>query len=252
MLSYYYYLYLAVVTLSIAIYNFDVAGTGKNRGCYNIKSLNSEDFKKFIDSQGKINENKSDPDYVSLFNLHISAVINNFNYTDRIQPSNIYIIAEKQTNLYAIFEGLIAIFYIIITCLAMILSFLTARLSNLVPDDFIDMSKFKRMGACICKIFPLIIIILHMIVFLFICVIWGCLAAKYCNSSASTQTGIIVAPSKFYDDTFALNLVNTFLWIILHYLGAILKDAIYQEPFMYNYSSNSKSFSYIMFHKLGP
>jgi hypothetical protein len=251
MLSSYYYLYLAVVTLSISIYNFDIAALGKQRGCYQIIEMNSNDFKKYIVSQGKLTENKSDPDYVSLYNLHIATIINNFNTTDNLLPLAHYNIAEKQTNIYALFQGLIAIFYIIITLLALIMSFLIAKMSNLVPDDFIEMSKFKRMTACICKTFPLILVIFHIIIFVFICVIWGAFSARYCISSASVDAGIVVAPNKYYDDTFSLNIVTTLLWILIHYFGSMFKDVIYQEPFMYTYSSN-KSFSYIMFKKLGP
>jgi hypothetical protein len=247
----YYYLYLAVVTLSVSIYNFDTAASAKQRVCFNIKQMNKEDYKKFITSQGKINENKSDPDYVALFNLHISTLIYNFNTTEVATKDGIYNVAEKQDNLYVIFQGLIAIFYIILTILSIIMAFLIAKLSNLVPDDFIDMSRFKRCGACICKSFPILIVVVHLLIFIFIVIVWGCYAAKHCINSASTLPGLIIAPIKYYDDTFALNLVTIIMWILIHYAGSIFKDAIYEEPFMYN-DSSKKTFSYVMFKKLGP
>jgi hypothetical protein len=244
-----YYLYLSAITLALSIYNFEIANEGKELECFKPQTMSESEFGQYVDSF-KQRVNTTDDEFRALFNLKLLYPIDNFNDTHKTDN---FTVAVYQGNQYKPLVELIAIFYIVIVALAIILAFLTFKMADMVPDDFINISKFKLFFACFCKILPMMLVILHYIILVIIIVIWGFNGTKSCYLSASPLPGVLKNPTYYYQQVLILNIVTTIFWMLIHFGGAIIRDATYQEPYMYApMVGKSGTCSYVILKKLGP
>lgn len=196
-----YYLGIGVVSLSMAIYNFEISSRG-----------------------GDIQCKDKDDQY-------------------------------DQSDIYRVMGILIAVIFIIMLVLTLFLSFVINTLSNQTPDDFIDMGKCKKFLACFCKIFPPILLVLSWLNLIFIIVIWILVAIGRCKNSALKDTSSRGEFDKrsYFNDFKILNLVNSIIWLLLHYGGSIIREMTYIEPFMYSPDTGSPNCCRtLILKKLGP
>ena len=244
-----YYLYLSFIAISIAVYNFTIASEGRSIECFKQQQMSDLEFKVYYDS---INQrlNTTDDEYNALMNLKLKYPIDNFNDTGK--DSN-FTVAVHQTNQYQSLIQLVAIFYITIFTLSLILTLLTLKMANMVPDDFVNISRFSRIAACFCKVFPMALVILHYVVLVLVVVIWGFHLTKSCYLSASPLPGVYKHPTYYYQQVLIVNIVTSVFWVIIHCGGAVIRDSTYQEPYMYSpMVGKDGKCSYILLKKLGP
>jgi hypothetical protein len=226
-----YYLGIMIISLAIAIYNLNLSSEASGLQCTQVVQMSYDTYLQY---------NKT---------LEAQA-----NRTVRfLQPNTTqYDVRVNATNSYPVFNLLIAIIYLTIMGLSLYMALLISYMSNQLPEDFLNVSWCKRFLACFCKVFPLFIILAHWGAMIFILILWYFLFSKQCDHSIST--GILaVAPPTYYNNMFVLNIVNSSVWVALHYGGAIIREMLYQEPFMYMPYFGSKSlFAQICLKKLGP
>ena len=55
-----------------------------------------------------------------------------------------------------------------------------------------------------------------------------------CEISTNSTPGALTDPKQFAKDVNTLNLVNSGIWVLIHYGGGIFREIVYQEPFMYS------------------
>lgn len=248
-----YYLWLAVAFLSLVIYNFQLSNQAKEVQCYKIVQMDAQSYEEYITSMG--NKTKNLTRAIALFKLFSSDVNNtetailgflsdilNNNYTTSHNPNTTYPVPEPAENQYKSLQTATGAVYVIEFILSVIISMIINYMSNLVPEDFEKISKVKIIFACFCKLIPLLIIFLHWIVFIIIIVDWGFLGTKACQKSLHTIDGEIYHPEQYYNNSFTLNIVNTVLWFFLHYTGPLIRDMIYQEPFMYSHKEKGANY----------
>jgi hypothetical protein len=123
----------------------------------------------------------------------------------------------------------------------------------MVPDDFIKVGWFKRTCAMFTKLLPPLNILLHWGIMILIIILWILVGTKHCPISAPTLGGFLHNVLMYADSSFVLAIVNSAFWIFLHYGGAIYRDLIYVEPFMYEPQIGKGGFCKAFFiRKLGP
>lgn len=180
---------------------------------------------------------------MSIYNFEIGSKGNDVKTTD----------AEglEASNIFPTLGIILGVSYIIILVLSIFLSCVINALSNQLPEDYINMGKCKRFLACFCKIFPPVLIILSWINLILIVVIWIMLVVNKDYKYTDEKTG---KENTDYDgDVKVLNLVNSIVWILLHYGGAVIRDMTYQEPFMYSPDTGEPNcFRTLFLKKLGP
>lgn len=226
-----YYLGLSVSSLAIAIYNMNIAGSAKNLTCYSIEKMDYNTYKL----------------YNSTLNITTPAT------NETIDPNTLYDVEVLGSNSYSTILVIIGIIYLIIMGFAVILSCIANYLSNQLPEDFLHMGKMKRFLACLCKVIPTLFIILHWIAMILIIVVWVFIAGKNCEVAKTSTPGVIINQKKYFNDVYILNIVNSSLWIFLHYGGAIVREITYEEPFMYSPDLGQPNFIRSFFlKKLGP
>ena len=154
------------------------------------------------------------------------------------------------SNIFPTLTIIIGVIYIIIILvLVLYLSCVINSLSNQLPDDFLNMGKCKKFFACFCKIFPPILIILSWVNFILIIVIWIMIVVNK-DDTYKDSNGQDVDYRK---DVEILNLVNSIIWILLHYGGSIIREMTYQQPFMYSPDTGAPNCCRTLFlNKLGP
>jgi hypothetical protein len=166
--------------------------------------------------------------------------------------TQLYEVDVEKSNIYPTLNSIIAILYIIIMILSLYMSIVISYLSNQLPEDFLNVSKWKRFIACFCKIFPVLIIMIHWLLLIILLAVWVMVMTKQCKTSEST-TQIGISSGMYYQNVVVLNIVTTCAWIILHYGGAILREIVYGEPFMYMpYVGSKNSCLVVMLRRLGP
>jgi hypothetical protein len=244
-----YYLYLSVLTLAISIYNFQIATEGRDLQCFKQQSMSEDEYTAYsISLSQKLN--KTDDEYRALYNLKLIYPIDNFNDTGK--TSN-FTIAVAQGNLFKPLVELIAIFYITIVCISILLAMITYKMADMIPDDFINISRFKLIFACFCKILPMMLNILHYIIMVIIIVLWGFHGTKTCILSASPLAGVLMNPTYYFQQVLILNIVTSVFWVLIHFGGAVIRDTTYQEPYMYSPMVGKGGMcSYMLLKKLGP
>jgi len=106
-------------------------------------------------------------------------------------------------------------------------------MANMVPKDFIEVSTCKKIIGCCCKIIPPIIIVTHYVVVIFLIAYWVMVGTGECNISSDSKPGL-PDPGKYYNDSKTLLIVDTVFWGCIHFGGAMIREMIYIEPFLYS------------------
>lgn len=234
-----YYLTLAVAALAIGIYNFNIGGSGKNIQCCSITQMTEIEYKSYNDSLTLGGA-------VATTNLCLSIVAN------QTDSANLFNVKQPSSNIFALLQFIIAILYIIIFGFALYMAFIISFMGNQVPEDFIKISTCKRVLACFCKIVPPLLILVHWLILILILVIWIMVITGNCKDSTSSQPGLVAGQNRYFNDTYMLNIISTSMWILIHYVGAIIKEITYTEPFMYSPDIGKPSCKSIFLKKLGP
>lgn len=271
-----YYFSLSVICLAIAIYNLHISSEGKIVKCYKIVQMDSTTYLQYNSSL--VNVSESDQTLLNMLGLSMllpgdsnepvlgdsntdTSANNSVNSTLRfLQDINnpipgvkIYSVPVPQTNVLQILQKAAGAIYIVMLIFSLGLFFMINSLANMVPEEFAHISKFKRILACLCKVLPFLEIILHWLILLIILIIWGLFGTNMCKVSVSTQPGVVMGIDRYYKDTYVLNIVTSAFWILIHYGGAIARDIVYQEPFMYSPDvGNESCVKKLLFKKLGP
>ena len=105
--------------------------------------------------------------------------------------------------------------------------------------------------ACLTKIIPPIFIPIHYVIMIIILALWGLILGGTCSYSIP-NCATYYDTTKYYNTSNVLNLAITIIWFFLHYIGAIIRDIVYQEPFMYSPTIGKPTFFGIMLKKVGP
>ena len=220
-----YYLGVGAVSLSMTIYNFHMVGQATNQTCYSYKKMTQEQYEKYINSIGQLDDSSSD--------------LNN--------------VPVDEGNIYKTLTLIIAIIYIIYLVLSLFLSCVSNMMSNQTPEDYIKIGTCKKFLACFCKILPPVLILLSWVNFILFVVFWILIAIGKCEYSDSDTPGKFVKPKDYYNDNKVLILVNSCFWVLLHYGGAIVRGMTYVEPFMYSPEIGKPNLLKTLFlKKLGP
>jgi hypothetical protein len=233
-----YYLALSVFSLAIGIYNLSASSEGKTMTCYSLVEMDYETYLQY---------NKT------LANNNAGTTTGlRFIQGDPTPTYELYIVKVTSSNIYSSLNMLIAIGYMVILVLSLYLTVVISYMANQLPEDFINVGKWKRFFSCFCKIFPIMIILLHWLLLVLILALWMMVLTKTCKTSEST-TQLGVTAGMYYNNVLVLNIVNTAIWILLHYGGATLREILYQEPFMYMpYVGSKNACCVILLRKLGP
>jgi hypothetical protein len=231
-----YYLALAVATLSIGVYNFATSSDGASLQCYSISSMTYQEYTAYNESI----KNSTTPTLPA-------------NITLDAGENSVYDVPMAGSNILNMIQIIIAFSYIAICGLSVLLAAVIWWMENMVPDDFLNIGKCKRCSAVVCKVIPPFLIFCHYVVLILIIVCWVLILTKTCSLSVSTTPGVVVNKDKYTMDSYVLNLVTTCIWILIHYGGAIVRDVVYQEPFMYSPVIGEQSTVKVLFlKKLGP
>lgn len=230
MASQIYYYSLCLAALAMGIYNFSTSSTGKTLICWSNTTLTYDQYVEF---------NKS---------LNISA-----NLPRPANAETTYNIPKSSTNILTTFQLILGILYLIILGLTFILALIVNHLSNQIPEDFLRIGKCKSFLALFCKVFPPFIVIIHWVILIFLVINWILIAIDTCKVTTTTVPGTLINPNQYYSDSRICIIVTSAVWFFLHYIGAILKDLSYVEPFMYNpKTEESNKFVHVAFKTLGP
>lgn len=232
-MSFTYYLTVAVTCLAIAIFNISTESSGKTLVCYSLTTMSEDDYSKF----------KSTATTTGSSDVVMTTV----------NGINTYTVPTDSSNMYSIFSFIIAIGYFVIMGISFLLTIVLYWLSDLVPDDFIAMGRIKRFTAVTTKIFPPFIVLLHWIVMVLIIIFWIMLVMGTCEYSKQATPTFDFNNFRYHNQCVTLQIVNSIVFFLLHYVGAILKDMIYVEPFMYSPQvGESSMFKEVVFRILGP
>ena len=227
-----YYVGVGVVSLSMSIYNFNTMGESNNKTCYVYKSMTFNETQDYYNSLAQ-----PVPDMYA----------NESEFKDKME------VPVQESNPYKTFCLLVGIVYIILLAMSLFLACITNYLSNQLPDDYIKMGTCKKFLACFCKILPPCFIILSWLNFIFFIVVWIFILSKKCKYSTTMVPGKLISTEYFYKVHRTLNIVNSIVWILLHYGGAIIRAMTYVEPFMYSPEvGNPNFFKTLMLKRLGP
>lgn len=228
-----YYVGVGVLSLASTIYNFEMWAEGKNVTCYDCQNFLTD--KELDDYRERINGAQE---------LYCTA---------KKYPLG-YSVLVKQTDAYRVIALIIAIMYLLLLVLAIYEACVTNALSNQTPEDFIKMGRCKRVVACICKIFPMIILIISWINFILIVVDWILYGIKYCNEAINRSPDHVGDSYTRYRHThMPLMIVNSVIWACLHIGGSIIREMTYIEPFMYDPAIGDESCCKTFFlRKFGP
>jgi hypothetical protein len=229
-----YYLGLTVASLSVGIYNFSMFSSGSSLQCYNIDQMDVVTFEAFKASF--IASNTTPP----------TGTLNKDDPT-------VYDVKVPGGNLLGLLAIVISFSYFLITAISLVLCLIIKSMSNQLPEDFLNISGCKRCLAAFCKILPPVLIIVHWIIGLVIVGIWAMLLMKSCIISTDSTPGAIVDEKQFYSNINTLNVVNSGIWVLIHYGGGIFREIVYQEPFMYSPDiGKTSAFKSLILRKLGP
>lgn len=230
-----YYLVLAVASLALGILNFNITSSAKNLTCYKNVTMDNNTYLQFI---GSFAGNYTEPT-TSILKTEVNGTT--------------YYVKEPHSNPYSKISSIIGIIYLVLMGLSVVLALIINYMSDAVPEDFLKIGRCKKFLAMFTKIMPPLFIIAHWICMILIIVLWIMIISKNCEITISTTPGNMPDPGKYYRDNFVMNIVNSSMWIFIHYGGAIVRDIVYQEPFMYSPDIGKPSFCKSFFlKKLGP
>lgn len=229
-----YYIILFIFSLSLGIYNYYVFMIGKDITCYVIippsqiqEILNTTNF--------SISTYNSKTNTCSHFDLLSTTDGKGY---------------EKRENVFKILSLTIAICYLIIASISFTFVFIINNMSNMLPEDFVNMSKCKKSLGFLTKTLPPICVIIHYVIFLGILALW----VFYVNGSCLKllEPKCQKFDTRYNHRLLVLNIVNSIFWVLIHYMGSIIRDVLYQEPFMYSRTVTKPKIIYKLFKNLGP
>lgn len=157
---------------------------------------------------------------------------------------------ESNSQVSAVSLG-IGILYIILVFFVLCLLALVAKFDGMFPTKFYNLGCCDGlMGRCV-KCFQRFIIIIHYITAILILTLWILIGSGQCEAGMSNTTKIV--SKKILDDVKTGNIVNTVVWIVLHFGGFFIRGCLYYEPFMYDPDpSEGAQFVTYCFKKCGP
>jgi hypothetical protein len=233
-----YYLALAVATMAVAIYNLSTSGTASALQCYNVEEMDLATYTEYNKTFTATNSTSKAPPAKE---------------TTNSKGQTTYLVNKTSSNILKLIQTVLSFIYLSLTGLSVLMTFIVWWMSNMVPEDFLNIGKCKKFTAAFCKILPPLFIIVHWIILIIICVLWIMIVTKQCEVSASTEPGAMVNASKYLTDSYTCNLVTTAIWVLIHYGGSIFREIVYQEPFMYMPDIGKPNLlRTICFKKLGP
>jgi hypothetical protein len=231
--SSFYYLSLAVFSLAMGIYNISVSSGASGLQCYKVSLMDGATFSQFNSSFGA------------------SGLPAKLYYLNPSDNSTIYV-REAVSNTYSIIIMILSIVFFSMMSLSLLLAIIISSMSNMLPEDFMNIGRLKKWSAVFCKILPPLFTLLSWLVMILIIVIWVFIIMGSCVYSETGATGLF-DPESFIKNVSTLNIVNSALWFFMHYIMSIYKEVTYQEPFMYSPDDPSHGFVRIcLFKKLGP
>ena len=223
-MSSFYYLGIGVFSLAMTIYNFEKAS---QIGDYTLLK----------------NQTQIETRNISYANGSI--IPKEFPYIEKVETTN-----AIEPLLY-----IIAIVFLLFLVLSLYMSCIINSFSNLLPEDFLTMSKCKAAVTCLCKIIPPIFLILSWLNLILIVVVW-ILYAVYFKDESKDYPKYQFEPrsDSVSEDVLILNIVNSVIWFVTHYGGSIIREMTYIEPFMYSPDTGEtpNCFRTLMIKKLGP
>ena len=224
-----YYIAVTVASLSIAIFNFSITSTGKDLQCYTLSTMDETGYKEYKENYDKTasttTPNPNAPKVVEFTE-------NGIKY---------YSVPMEGSNLYNTFALLIAICYLIIMGFCVLLCLILLWMGDMVPDDFLNMGRIKRAAAVFTKILPPCLVLIHWLVLILIIIFWIVIVAETCVVTEPAEPTFGFNSLRFHNSCITLQIVNSVVFFLLHYVAAILKDMIYVEPFMYSPQVGEKS-----------
>lgn len=236
-MSFFYYIALTTVSLGIAIFNLSIKSEGTNLTCYKVNTMSQDAYNSYKTNGGVEPTGPNAPKVVESVQNGLT----------------VYLVPVLSSNIYNIFSTLIAVGYLIIVFSSAILCIILMWLSDMVPDDFLNMGWLKRAAAVFTKVFPLFIILIHWIILILIIAFWAVILTGGCKVSQPAALTIGFNPLQYDKDCTTLQIVNSIIFFVLHYVFAVLKDMIYIEPFMYSPQVGEQvEWRKWMFQNLGP
>lgn len=249
-----YYLFISVACISVAVYNLTLSEQFKNLHCYTVQQMDYFTLNNYIEQVG--NETQS---LIAVENyLTGTSVLKNFIELQNLAGNSSttlgasYSIPLEKSNPFIKLQKAIGIMYVFLMFFNLIMSCAVTYMINLTPEDFFHVGKLKRFVGAVCKILPFLNIITHWIIFIFIIVIWGYIGTKACEKSLEIKAGVTIDVVRYYIEIWTMNSVSTGMWFLLHYVGGCLRETFYQEPFMYNPLMKKTWIRSICLSRLGP
>lgn len=229
MASQLYYYCLMLAALAAGIYNYTTSSSGNNLLCWSNQTMTYDEYKTLNQS----------------LNLSVIAA--------PADPNTKYDMLTSGGNSLKLFQLVLAFAYGAVLIFTFLLAIITSFLSNQVPEDFLKMGGCKICLAMFCKILPPFIVIIHWIILILIAINLLFVLQGTCKVTSSSVAGVLVSADAYFSGSKICIIVTAAIWILLHYVGAILKDISYVEPFMYSpKTEGSNGFLHIMLKKLGP
>lgn len=249
-----YYLSVAVTCLAISIYNFSVQRESKFLQCFKLQEMTETDYQGYLESIS--NQTTDYTNYMMIINRNITNEI----FTEENRYDNpdddLITVPILEKNRYPNLQEAIGAIYIIIMILCTLQSLSIRYMSNMVPEEFLKMDKLTEIFGFVAKNLPYLIVSLHYSIFVLIIVLWGYIGTTACYYSVYTDPGKYKYWNKYYTDTWIMNLVTSIFWILIHYIGSVIREIFYKEPFMYIHSLNHQKGKFrcmrVLLTKLGP
>jgi hypothetical protein len=224
-----YYLALTAASLAVGIYNFSSGSAGTSLKCFTMAKMDNTTFQAYKSSFGNVTIEFTPPANAS-------------------DPNALYSVRQPSGgNTLSLIATVTAILYLCICGLSIFNACMTNWMSNLLPEDFMKIGRCKSCLAAFCKILPILIILIHWLIMILIIIIWILLITKACEVSTTSVPGVLIDPGKYYKDMNTLNIVNSCLWVLIHCGGSIVREIVYQEPFIYWPSMGKSAFATFMF-----
>lgn len=239
--SSFYYLVLSVTSIAISVYNLSMGADGKNYHCYVPITMNQGNYTQYME---RVSNNVTSNEFVYAPATETNTTSNgNVTYT----------VYTTTSNIFATIQTLIGALYMILCILSILLGCVINSMADMIPDDFQNIGWCKRGFAILCKVLPPLFVILHWVILIFIIIIWVLYATGNCAISVLYDPKLQKQRDFYISVTYTLNIVTTVFWGVIHYGGAIIRELVYQEPFMYSpdIGKPNKCRS-IFFKRLGP
>jgi len=215
-----------VAALSIGIFNYSMHSSGKDLKCYYKISF--------------------------LYDEYVTYNITKNITTTSARPSNpnqVYSVEQSSSNILEMLQMIIAFAYLGILALTFLLAIIVGCLSNQLPEDYMKFGKCKRCLAMLCKILPIMIVVIHWIIMFLIIGLWAMMLTDTCFDSRIN----IYGNNQYYYASLTCLFVTSAVWVFLHCFGSVLKDLSYVEPFMYSPQiEGSSTFMHVVLKTLGP